>query len=60
MDAKRRLSSRKFMLVLLVIVMAFLLAFLERLTSEFSMVVSICVPAYIAGNSFVTKVQADA
>ncbi len=53
MDARARLSSRKFLLVLLAVSMAFVLALLELLTSEFSMVVSLCIPAYLGINGYV-------
>ena len=53
MDARVRFSSRKFWVVEQVIVFTTVLAYLGKLSGEFSTIVSVCVGAYVGANAFI-------
>lgn len=59
-QATDRFASKKFVVVVLTLAMAFVLALLGKLTSEFSAAISICVPVYLTGQTVVDREKVKA
>ena len=53
MDAKARFSSRKFWVVEQVILFTTVLAYLGKLSGEYTTIVTVCVGAYVGANAFI-------
>ena len=52
-------NDRKLVVVILAMTFTFILALVTKLTAEFSTVISICVPAFVAGNAFEHHTEAQ-